>query len=67
MQAFRDSLTDPGKTNSPKENYRFALDSLALVTSLGIELYRKSAERILMAEKPPNPVGVRLEAETFQT
>ena len=34
---------------------------------MAVELLHKSAELILMADKPSNPaVGARLEAETFQ-
>lgn len=67
LQAFREGIADPENINSSSELYRRALESLASVTSLSLELYHKGAERVLMAEKLSNPaVGVRLEAETFQ-
>ncbi|KAI9560389.1 hypothetical protein GHT06_014406 [Daphnia sinensis] len=68
MNAFRDGMSDSVEDSSSLEVYRRALDSLALVTSLVVELFHKGAELILMASKPSNPaVGARLEAETFQS
>lgn len=67
LQAFREGIADPEDISSSSETYRRALESLASVTSLGVELYHKGAERILMVGKLSNPaVGARLEAEAFQ-
>lgn len=60
-------MSDSVEVSSSLEVYRRALDSLALVTSLAVELFHKGAELTLMASKPSNPtIGARLEAETFQ-
>lgn len=68
MNAFRDGMSDSVEVSSSLEVYRRALDSLALVTSLAVELFHKGAELTLMASKPSNPtIGARLEAETFQS
>lgn len=49
----------------PEDFYTNALDSLALVTSRVIELFRKSAELLLMMPKP-SVTGAKLEAETLR-
>ncbi|EFX74154.1 hypothetical protein DAPPUDRAFT_226924 [Daphnia pulex] len=67
MNAFREGISDSEDVD-PSELYRRALNSLALVTSLAVEIFQKGAELTLMANKSPNPVaGARLEAETFQS
>lgn len=67
MDGFRRGFgSDPSDSSSVESCYSGALNSLALVTSLAVELLHKSSELLLTTPKSANPaISGRLEAEAF--